>query len=76
MHTHALMVSPANADTSLPSGNVLGAANNLYGNTAALTALAASTVGNIGGTQPHLNMQPFLTLLFCVALQGIFPSQN
>ena len=39
-----------------------------------LTALAASTVTNIGGSQAHLNMQPYLTLSFCIALQGIFPS--
>ena len=38
-----------------------------------LTALAASTVTNIGGSQAHLNMQPYLTLSFCIALQGIFP---
>ena len=31
-------------------------------------------VSNVGGSQPHLNMQPFLTLNFCIALQGIFPS--
>jgi len=35
-----------------------------------------SAVGNIGGSQPHINMQPFLTLNFCIALQGIFPSPN
>jgi microcystin-dependent protein len=33
-------------------------------------------VANTGGSQPHLNMQPFLTLNFCIALQGIFPSRN
>ena len=33
-------------------------------------------VANVGGSQAHLNMQPFLTLSFCIALQGIFPSQN
>lgn len=38
--------------------------------------LVASSVGNTGGSQPHLNMQPFLTLNFCIALQGIFPSRN
>ena len=31
---------------------------------------------NVGGSQAHLNMQPFLTINFCIALQGIFPSQN
>jgi microcystin-dependent protein len=30
----------------------------------------------VGGSQAHLNMQPFLVLSFCIALQGIFPSQN
>ena len=32
------------------------------------------TLANVGGSQAHLNMQPFLTLNFCIALQGIFPS--
>ena len=35
-----------------------------------------TTITNIGGSQPHQNMQPYLTISFCVALQGIFPSQN
>ena len=35
-----------------------------------------ATVANIGGSQAHLNMQPFLTLSFCIALQGIFPSAD
>ncbi|HWV33532.1 MAG TPA: tail fiber protein [Dyadobacter sp.] len=39
-----------------------------------LTTLNPATVGNVGGSQAHLNMQPFLTLSFCIALQGIFPS--
>ena len=41
-----------------------------------LTALHPATVTNVGGSQPHTNMQPFLALNFCIALQGIFPSQN
>jgi microcystin-dependent protein len=41
-----------------------------------ITALKSSTVANTGGSQAHLNMQPFLTLSFCIALQGIFPSPN
>ena len=35
-----------------------------------------ASVTNVGGSQAHLNMQPFLTLNFCIALQGIFPSPN
>jgi microcystin-dependent protein len=34
----------------------------------------AGVIANTGGSQAHLNMQPFLTLNFSIALQGIFPS--
>jgi microcystin-dependent protein len=37
---------------------------------------APSMIGNTGGSQPHPNQQPYLVLNFCVALQGIFPTQN
>jgi microcystin-dependent protein len=36
--------------------------------------MSPSEIGNIGGSQAHINQQPFLTLSFCIALQGIFPS--
>ena len=41
-----------------------------------LTTLLPASVGNVGGSQPHTNMMPYLVLNFCIALQGIFPSQN
>ena len=41
-----------------------------------LAAMNSQTIANVGGSQAHLNMQPFLTLSFCIALQGIFPSRN
>ena len=41
-----------------------------------LVAMNATSVTNTGGSQAHLNMQPFLSLNFCIALQGIFPSPN
>jgi microcystin-dependent protein len=40
------------------------------------TGMDPGTVLNTGGSQAHLNMQPFLTLSVCIALQGIFPSQT
>jgi microcystin-dependent protein len=76
MHTHAVQAASVNSDTAIPAGNNLAVAANLYGPLANSTTLAPSTVGNAGGSQPHLNMQPFLTLMFCIALQGIFPSPN
>jgi microcystin-dependent protein len=38
--------------------------------------MAPNALANTGGSQAHLNMQPFLVLNFCIALQGIFPSQT
>lgn len=70
--------------TSNSSGNVATAANALlaatnvtvYGPAAALVALDPASVTNVGGSQPHNNMMPYLTLNFIIALQGIFPSRN
>ena len=39
-------------------------------------AMSPQAITNIGGSQAHQNMQPYLVLNFCIALQGIFPSQN
>jgi microcystin-dependent protein len=39
-------------------------------------SLAPGVISHSGGSQPHSNIQPYLTLNFCIALQGIFPSQN
>ena len=75
-HAHAAQGTTANADTSVPTGNYLGAANNLYTPPANLTPLHPTSVTTVGGSQAHLNMQPFLTLGFCIALQGIFPSPS
>src|SRR5947209_8099023 len=50
---------------------------NIYGTDMnALVAMSAASIANTGGSQAHLNMQPFLTLNFSIALQGIFPSQT
>ena len=78
MHLHTLNASTTVATTNTPTGNVLGNSNpnNLYGPAQNLSALNAKTISNVGGSQAHLNMQPFLTLTFGIALQGIFPSQT
>ena len=70
------------AQGSADTGNQQDAADNvlattpgrIYTDASNLVALRADTVANVGGSQAHLNMQPFLTLSFCIALQGIFPS--
>jgi microcystin-dependent protein len=78
-HTHVF-----NATTNVgvintpPGGNVLAQSSGvfLYGPATNLVTMAATAVSNVGGSQAHQNMQPFLTLNFSIALQGIFPSRN
>ncbi len=75
-HAHTAQGSTNVGDAVNPTNAVLAAASNVYRTADNLTALNAASVTNVGGSQAHLNMQPFLTLSFCIALQGIFPSQN
>jgi len=79
-HVHTVSGTSANTDpngTNIPGGNLLATGvTEIYAAPSQLVALAPGTVGNVGGSQAHLNMQPFLVLSFCIALQGIFPSPN
>ena len=75
-HVHIATASGSDGNTNLPPGSVLAAGANVYGDAASLTPINPETVTNVGGSQAHLNMQPFLTLSWCIALQGIFPSRN
>lgn len=76
-HTHFGVGSAQAADVGSPTNAVLlGIINNVYGPPTNLVAMSPGEIGNVGGSQAHLNMQPFLTLSFCIALQGIFPSPN
>jgi microcystin-dependent protein len=61
-----------------PAGNMLAQSvgQSLYANASNFTAMAQNSTTNVGGSQAHTNMQPYLVLNFCIALQGIFPSQN
>jgi microcystin-dependent protein len=75
-HTHVFNASQANANLPVPTNNMFGTSNNMYAAAGNLGSINAGTIPNVGGSQAHLNMQPFLTLSFCIALQGIFPSQT
>jgi microcystin-dependent protein len=78
LHIHTANATSTNGGVIIPTGNLLaGGTPQLYhAPDNNLTALNAATLGNVGGSQAHLNMQPFLVLNFCIALQGIFPSPN
>ena len=75
-HIHGMQASKTNANVLDPVNAVLAAVNNGYRGPTNLTTLNPLSVTNTGGSQAHTNMQPYLVLNFCIALQGIFPSPN
>ena len=76
-HTHFVMGSSAAPNTALPANNFFAANTGYapYSNTINQT-MAPTAISQVGGSQPHENMSPYLTLNICIALQGIFPSRN
>jgi microcystin-dependent protein len=77
-HTHTLSGTSSDGSQTVPAGALLARAApaNPYAAPNQLGPMNVASVTNMGGSQAHQNMQPFLTLNFCIALQGIFPSQN
>jgi microcystin-dependent protein len=78
-HTHVAQATSVSATTAVPASNLTLATSvnyEAYRPASNLVSLNPGTVTPVGGSQAHLNMQPFLTLNFCIALQGIFPSPN
>jgi len=82
-HTHtltgnnAVVGAAANATVVSPIGSFW--ANNgksIFSSSAPNAQMSPKTVSNVGGSQAHENRSPYLTLNFCIALQGIFPSPN
>ena len=77
LHTHTLQASGNAPDVKPPTGNYFATNTGFlpYSPTTE-EQMAATAVNSQGGSQAHINFQPYLTLNFCIALQGIFPSQN
>jgi microcystin-dependent protein len=80
VHTHALLGSNNIAGQTVPTGQVggknSGASNSPYGTDQPQSTLLPQAVGPTGGSQPHTNIQPYLTINFIISLFGIFPSQT
>ncbi len=86
-HNHLLMASEGVATTNDPQNNYLAKSTGVldsgegtvtvktYGSQP-MSIMNAMAVGMTGGTMPHDNMQPYLTMNYCIALQGIYPSQG
>ena len=78
-HTHTLRVSAEVGDIQIPANNTSLArsgSGSAYTATASnIVQLAPQALAPAGGSLPHNNMQPYLTLNYCIALQGIFPQR-
>lgn len=76
-HTHGpLHASGNDGGAPVAAGGVLATANNVYAAPGNPVLLNAGVISSAGDGQPHENRQPFLTINFCMAIQGLFPSRN
>ena len=75
-HTHAAAASSSPANLGTAPGNFWANGDQPAYASSVNTVMSTAAVSNVGGSQPHDNMPPYLVLNFCIALQGIFPSQN
>lgn len=79
-HSHAMRAHDADSgelNAPSPTRALAKSANaTIYGSPAGLTQMAPQALSVSGGDQPHNNMMPYLTLNFCIALQGVFPPRS
>ncbi|WP_296224149.1 phage tail protein [Ralstonia sp. UBA689] len=82
-HTHTVNATANAANTNAPGSGVvpgsLGSTDTMYASTltgATSFAMASNAVSSAGGNLPHDNTMPTLTVSYCIAYEGIFPSQN
>ena len=85
-HNHGLMATSTQGTVTASSGNQLAKAfsgskqanytGNYLSTSAPQTALSPFSTSIAGSSFPHNNMQPYLTLNYCIALQGVFPPRG
>jgi microcystin-dependent protein len=76
-HNHGLLADFTDAQDSLSPANAgLCQATMYSAATTPLVQLAPGALAPAGGSQPHNNLMPYLTLNFCIALQGVYPPRT
>ncbi len=77
-HSHPALGNSGAGTSNTPAGSVWAVnPTSIYiGGASANTTMNPAAISNNGGGQPHDNMLPFSTLNFCIALEGIYPSQS
>jgi microcystin-dependent protein len=76
LHTHIHSESTRSSDNLNPGGLSLGTGNSIYAAPASQVQMAPQALAPAGSSFPHNNMMPYLTLNYCIALQGIFPPRS
>ncbi len=76
-HTHAYQGSTNAGNSNTPAGNVLaGRADATYIETPASASMSSNSVTNVGGSQSHTNLMPYLCVNYIIALVGLYPSRQ
>lgn len=77
-HSHSVSASLADGTSQTAAGEKLatGVGIGQYASAASLIQLSPAGLAAAGGGQPHNNMMPYLTLNFCIAMQGVFPPRT
>ena len=79
LHNHALLGTTAAGTQKIPNATLATssvATDYYYSPPSPAVPLNQASIGPIGNGQPHPNLQPFLAINYCIALQGVFPSRN
>jgi microcystin-dependent protein len=75
-HTHVPVGSSNNAAQASPDSAFWAVTSDGSYSNAPTTILGSQAIAAVGGGQAHETMSPYLTLNFCIALTGVFPSRN
>jgi microcystin-dependent protein len=77
-HSHGLTASQSDGTDNKPAQEnfAAGVGIGMYAAPGALINLSDNAIAPAGGDQPHNNLQPYLTLNFCIALQGVYPPRT
>jgi len=79
-HSHMVLATEANATSGVPTDSFYALdtaiSATIYSTAPPNTTMNGQMLTPAGGSQPHENMQPFLVINFCIALEGIYPTQN
>ena len=71
-HNHFVAATTGRATTNNPDGASIASSGGFRAGSTNV-ALQPGTIGITGGSQPHENMPPFITMRACVAIEGVYP---